>query len=118
MCLCEAYEGSFMTREKQFSLLNAMLADLLSLRRLLEEVTMARAKKLGVLLWFYSKAGEVSLPGSKWKLLVLVAEELSHLCNHGAGFAHFYGGTSHPGAQTKHTVLSCISLDKVMQCFG
>lgn len=32
-CLCEAYEGSFMTSEKQNSLLNTMLAELLSLRR-------------------------------------------------------------------------------------
>lgn len=33
ICLCEAYEDSFMTSEKQNSLLNAMLAELLSLRR-------------------------------------------------------------------------------------
>lgn len=33
ICLCEAYEGSFMTSEKQNSLLNTILAELLSLRR-------------------------------------------------------------------------------------
>lgn len=33
ICLCEAYEGSFMPSEKQNSLLNTMLAELLSLRR-------------------------------------------------------------------------------------
>lgn len=33
LSLCEAYETSFMSSEKQNSLLNAMLAELLSLRR-------------------------------------------------------------------------------------
>ena len=33
VCLCEAYEAPFIISEKQNSLLNTMLAELLSLRR-------------------------------------------------------------------------------------
>lgn len=84
-----------------------MLAELLSLRR--------RSFKKG----HYGNSKKVQgapvvlqldrwslIPCLKWNLLVLAAEELSHLCIHGAAFAHFCGGASRPGALTKHAVTS------------
>lgn len=46
----------------------------------------------------------ISIPCSKWKLRVPAAEELSHLCVCVAGFTHFCGDASLPGALTKYTV--------------
>lgn len=77
-----------MTSEKQNSLLNAMVADLLSLRR--QSFRRGhygnRKKTSGCSCGFtVRQVKSVSIPGSKWKLHVLVAEELSHLCIPGAG---------------------------------
>lgn len=51
-----------------------------------------------------TQAKAISIPCSKWKLRVLVSEELSHLCVGTAGFALFWGDASLPGALAKYTV--------------